>query len=203
MAVKPAVMGKHTCHLNYTKTKVKIFVITQSHNNLDCRLNCPLLLKNDSIGTLTWILGHITQMQVLLCLFKENVEDISVMYFGSRSGRSCWLFLWWVADVIALLCNFCFWCFIHILSHVYSNKGWLAQTGNEMKHLFFHSSIHTVALVPQEKNEDWQEYTEAFGDVKCNFPQWMALAEGTLLRNCQQHLCLFRSQSHPHVTKRI
>lgn len=200
MAVKPAVMGKHTCHLNYTKTKVKIFVITQSHNNLDCRLNCPLLLKNDSIA---WILGHITQMQVLLCLFKENVEDISVMYFGSRSGRSCWLFLWWVADVIALRCNFCFWCFIHILSHVYSNKGWLAQTGNEMKHLFLHSSIHTVALVPQEKNEDWQEYTEAFGDVKCNFPQWMALAEGTLLRNCQQHLCLFRSQSHPHVTKRI
>lgn len=120
MAVKPAATGKHTCHLNYTKTKVKIFVITQSHNNLDCRLNCPLLLKNDSIFTLTWILGQMTQMQVLLCLFKENVEDTSVMYFGSRSGGGCWLFLWWVADVIALLCNFCFWCFIHILSHVYS-----------------------------------------------------------------------------------
>lgn len=202
MALKPAATGKHTCHLNYTKTKVKIFVITQSHNKLDCHLNCPLLLKNDSIFTLTWILGQMTQMQVLLCLFKENVEDAS-MYFGSRSGRSCWLFLWWVADVIALLCNFCFWCFIHILSHVYSNKGWLPQTGHEMKHLFLHSSIHTAALVPQGKNEDWQEYTEAFGDVKCNFSQWMALAERTLLRNCQQHLCLFRSQSHSLMTKRI
>lgn len=34
---------------------------------------------------------------------------------------------------------------------------------------FIHPSIRPVALVPQEKNEDWQEHTEVFGNVQCHF----------------------------------
>lgn len=165
----------NTWTLKHSKTRVKIFVITQNLNILCCRLSCPLLLKNDSNLHLN---------------IRSDDTDASFAY--RKCGKTqAWSILVQYRAEGAASCVF--------------QQG-MTRTDSTWNATCIPSSIHpvhTVALVPQEKNEDWQAYTEAFGNVKCNFSQWVTLAEGTLLRHCKQHLCLFRRQSQPHMTKRI